>query len=103
MKRLRFRFTPEAAEQAAAADAWWQENRRASPALFADEFNAATELITRAPGSGQRYPTDVLEGIRRVAMQRTRFHVYYVVRANEIVIVSVWSAVRGHGPGITPP
>jgi len=103
VRRLRSRFTPEAVKQAAAVDAWWRENRKSSPELFAVELNAAMELITRAPASGQRYPSDVLEGIRRVVMQRTRFHVYYVVRDEGIVIVAVWSAVRGHGPVITPP
>jgi hypothetical protein len=31
-------------------------------------------------------------------MPRTQNHVYYVVRENEIIVLSVWGAPRAKGP-----
>jgi len=33
-----------------------------------------------------------------VLLHRTRFHIYYVQREDFVVVVAVWSAVRGEGP-----
>ena len=35
---------------------------------------------------------------RRVLMPTTQNHVYYAVRENEIVVLSVWGAPRERGP-----
>ena len=37
----------------------------------------------------------------RVPLHRTRFHIYYVQREDVVVVVAVWSAVRGEGPPLT--
>ena len=101
MKARAVRFTPEAAAQAEAADRWWRQNRPGSGDLFANELGGATDLIARAPGTGRAYPSRALPGVRRVALHRTRFHVYYVPREDSVTIVAVWSAVRGQGPSFT--
>ena len=98
MTRRRRRFTPEAAEQARRADAWWRENRPAAPALLASELHDAVERLETEPGIGQPHASKALAGVRRAGLRRTRFHIYYVVREPEILIVAVWSAVRGEGP-----
>jgi len=61
------------------------------------------DLAARAPTVGQRHPSDALPDVCRIGMQRTRFHLYYVVRDDSLVVVAVWSAVRGHGPTLSPP
>ena len=90
----------EAAAQAEAADSWWRQNRPGSGDLFANELRG-TDLIARAPGTGRVYPSRALPGVRRVALHRTRFHVYYVPREDSVTIVAVSSAVRGQGPSFT--
>jgi len=101
VKRRRVRFTPEAAAQAEAGDRWWRQHRPASPGLFANELRDAVELVARAPSTGQAFATTALEGVRRVPLHRTKFHVYFVVREMLVVIVAVWSARREEGPPLT--
>ena len=40
------------------------------------------------------------ESVRRIAMNKTPYHVYYRVneKLNEVVIMAVWSAMRKRGP-----
>ena len=90
----------EAERQANAIDRWWRAHRSASPDLFRDEFAAALELIGIAPLSGRRYRSARTAGVRRVLLRSTRYHVYYVVREADALVVAVWSAVRGTGPDL---
>ena len=76
----------------------WRANRPASPSLFKAELDDAVSLVGRAASAWRKYDSAALEGVRRLPLQRTRFHVYYIVRANEVIVVAVWSALRGHGP-----
>ena len=98
MKARAVRFTPEAAAQAEAAERWWRQNRAGSADLFANELRSAVDLVVRAPGAGRGYLSEALPGARRVPLHRTRFHIYYVQREDVVVVVAVWSAVRGEGP-----
>jgi plasmid stabilization system protein ParE len=90
-------FTPEAKHQADEIDAWWQANA-AAPALFADELRTVAARIRRLPGMGAPYLSATLTGVQRIALSKTPFHVYYVVRAEDIIVVAVWGMARGHGP-----
>ena len=94
------RFTWEGAEQARVSDEWWREHREAAPGLFADELARGCRLLARAPDVGQRYASPSLPGVRRLFLARSRFHIYYLALPGEIVVVAVWSAVRGHGPAL---
>ncbi|NOY89789.1 MAG: type II toxin-antitoxin system RelE/ParE family toxin [Deltaproteobacteria bacterium] len=98
MNRLHLRFAPGAAEQLNVAAEWWKQNRPAAADLFTAEFRAAAELLCEVPAVGAIYPNDELRDVRRYLMRKTRFHIYYVVDANALIIAAVWSAVRGHGP-----
>jgi plasmid stabilization system protein ParE len=44
-------------------------------------------------------PTDP-GGLRRILLRATRYHVYYVSNAETVLILAVWSAVRGAGPDL---
>jgi len=100
---IAIRTTPDADEQIVRADAWWRENRPAAVDLFAAEFETAVRLIELLPDGGVPYRASPLRGVRRLLMRRTRFHVYYAREdAAVVVILAVWSAVRGHGPPIAP-
>src|SRR5439155_26540674 len=75
--------------------------RAGSADLFANELRSAVDLVARAPGAGRGYLSEALPGARRVPLHRTRFHIYYVQREDVVVVVAVWSAVRGEGPPLT--
>lgn len=38
------------------------------------------------------------EEVRRVLMNKSRYAVYFYIRADEIEIVAVWHTARGSGP-----
>jgi len=101
MTRLALRFVPHAVEQLLEAEEWWRQNRDKAPDLLATEFEEGIELLRRTPDAGAAYPNQELPDARRFLLRRTRFHVYYVVRDESLVVVAVWSAIRGHGPRLT--
>ena len=79
-------------------DGWWRENRLAAPDLFAQELASAFETIATHPGVGHRYPHPKVRGVRRTLLRACRYHVYYAHTDEEVVVLAVWSAVRGSGP-----
>lgn len=82
----------------ATVDAWWRANRTAAPDLFLDELADAFALIDAEPELGQPWASSEVPGVRRVIMRGTRYHVYYQVDGDDVVVLAVWSAVRGRGP-----
>jgi len=94
------RTTPEADRQVRAIDDWWRRHRTAAPNLFLDELEAAFTLIGSAPHVGHPYRRSPLGGTRRVLLARTRYHLYYALLGDEVVVLAVWHARRGSGPPI---
>jgi hypothetical protein len=41
-----------------------------------------------------------ISGVRYVLLRSTRYHVFYTIDDDGIVILSVWSSVRGTGPDL---
>ena len=99
---LKIVVSPTAETQIQRIDAWWRENRLASPSLFADELAEALSTIQTAPQAGIRYPHHEVPGVRRVLMRATRHHVYYVPGDEAVVVVSVWGSIKGTGPDLKP-
>jgi plasmid stabilization system protein ParE len=93
-------LSPRAKGEIEAIDRWWRANRPAAPTLFRQELAAAFDLVVIAPRAGHRYWGSPVPRVRRVLLRSARYHVYYVVRAAEIEVLAVWSAVRGTGPGL---
>lgn len=91
---------PEVEEEIRAIYTWWRENRPAAPNLFVEELAAAFELLRAAPYVGRRFPHPEIPNIRRLLLRATRYHVYYKVESEAIVVLTVWSAVRGIGPDL---
>ncbi len=77
---------------------WWQKNRPIAPNLFDDEMALAVERMRTSPTVGAVYPSSFGRPVRRVLMPKTKNHVYYAIREDEIVVLSVWGAPRGRGP-----
>ena len=98
---LRIVTTDEAQSHVRAIDAWWRENRRASPELFLDELAGAFETVAQAPHLGRLYRLSPIAGTRRLLLRATRYHVYYVADEREVTVLAVWHAERGIGPELT--
>ena len=98
--RAEVRHTPQTEQQVIAISEWWRENRTAAPDLFRQELEGAIDLLEQSPDSGRRYPGAGVPGLRRLLLPKTRYHVYYVHDSATalVLILAVWSAVRGRGP-----
>jgi plasmid stabilization system protein ParE len=90
--------TPEAQDQARTIGDWWRKERPAAPDLFLEELTAAFALLSNTPLAGRRYPHATVAEVRRVLLRSSRYHVYYRAQAEDVVVLAVWSAVRGSGP-----
>jgi plasmid stabilization system protein ParE len=93
--------SPEAEAQIEALDAWWRENRPASPDLFAEELAEAFSTVGLAPEAGHRYVHPTIRGVRRAPLRATRNHVYYLDTGDVVVILAVWGAVKRTGPDLS--
>ena len=95
---LPVRTTPEADAQIREIDDWWRTHRVAAPDLFLNELAASFEIIAHAPQIGRAYRQSPVPRTRRILLKETRYHVYYVPRADEVRVLAVWHAERGVGP-----
>ena len=95
---MRVEFSAEAESQVLHIDDWWRSHRRASPDLFGDELDATLERIVLNPKGVVYEQEDLDEIVYRVLMPRTRHHVYYVLKADVVFVLSVWGAVKERGP-----
>jgi plasmid stabilization system protein ParE len=95
--------SPEAFEQAEAVDQWWRFHRSAAPDLFTEELAQAFQNLQAVPFLiGRRFLHDDIPDLRRLILRATRYHIYYRVAGEAVLILAVWSAVRGTGPDLSP-
>ena len=92
------RLTPRALSEAKRIKTWWQKNRREALDLFDDEMAAVLEQIRTTPSLGTIYVGRFSATVRRILMPETQNHLYYAIRENEVVVLSVWGAPRAPGP-----
>jgi hypothetical protein len=95
---VKVELSAEAERQVLHIDGWWRSHRLASPDLFDRELDAALERIVVNPKGLVYEQQDLDETVYRVLMPRTRHHVYYVLRADVAFVLSVWGAIKEHGP-----
>jgi plasmid stabilization system protein ParE len=95
---LPVRTTPEADAQIDDIDDWWRENRPSAPNLFLDELATSFEVLSHTPQIGRAYRQSPVPGTRRILLKGSRYHVYYVPRAEAVIILAIWHAQRGAGP-----
>jgi len=93
----------DAQAQSERADDLWRSNRADAPDLFDEEYSKALELLERYPDIGKRRRR--VPGLRVLLLRETRYHVYYVhdTEAEEVIVLAVWSAVRGRRPPLKRP
>lgn len=97
---LRLRITARAADEIERADAWWRENRVAVPVAVREDLKAAFKLLLQQPGIGLRVASARLAGTRRLHLERIRYFVYYRVKGEELMVLSVWHSRRGREPRV---
>ena len=95
---MKVELSGEALAEVERTDAWWREIRPAAPDLLANELDQALIALEGTPGLGLRYAPK--PGIRRLLLQRTSYHLYFLVQADRVQVVAVWSAYRGRGPAL---
>lgn len=99
--KVRIVHRPEADAHIRSADSWWKENT-ARPELFIDEFDRFLDLIETNPDIGRPYKHRKISHVRRVLMPQAKYHIYYMRDPDvfEVILLAVWSAVRGRAPSI---
>jgi plasmid stabilization system protein ParE len=95
---LTVEVTPRALAQLEQAAQWWQANRPAAPGAITEDFAAAIKLLARQPGIGARSTSQRFPDLRRLYLERVRYHVYYDVRVTKLVVLAFWHASRETGP-----
>jgi plasmid stabilization system protein ParE len=95
---LKVELSDEAKHQARQENAWWRKNRD-SKGLFTEELRGARKALRDGP-KHQIYAYIDGEPVRRILLEKTRCHVYYVVLESEnlVRVVAVWGASRERGP-----
>lgn len=99
------RSVPSADTQAEVAGDWWRKNRPSAPGLFASELRATTELLALSPDVGLGVRHRVIRDLRRILLPVTRYHVYYTHAKGDavVLVLAIWSAVRGRRPRLKVP
>ena len=100
--RLPVKPTLRAAAEIRRASAWWRANREAAPFALAEDIERAFELVAAQPGIGSRARNAKKEGVRRLLLSRTGYHLYYQVNAEagRIEILALWHSRRGREASI---
>jgi plasmid stabilization system protein ParE len=76
-------------------DDWWRENRPSARNLFTRELSAAFRTIASLPNAGRSVPRASIDGVRRVLLRRTKFHLYYRFTDDEVQVLLLWSVRHG--------
>ncbi len=97
---LNVELTPRAAFQIEAAATWWSKNRPAAPAAIHIDFHEAVALLSRQPGVGAKSRSARFPDLRRLYLSRVRYHIYYRVPFEKIIILAFWHASRGSSPSV---
>ena len=88
------RIAHRAVSEIERAERWWLENRPAAPGAFRADLKGALVLLLRQPAAGVTVGNTRLKGVRRLHLGRIRYFVYYRVRGDVLVVLSVWHSSR---------
>ena len=95
---LRVEVTPRAAAQIESAATWWSENRLAAPDAIRLDLEDALSLLALQPGIGARSKSSRYPDLRRLYLSRVKYHVYYRIAGDKLVVLALWHSSRGGGP-----
>lgn len=96
---MKLRLSEEAQKQIEEIDAWWRENRLATPLLFRQELREAILQIEISPESGTPY-LKAKKAYRWVLLPKTRYLLYYEFEKGSglLAVATLWNARRGSAP-----
>lgn len=97
---FRIKVAPEAMPLLEQANAWWNEHRPAARSRVANELFRIVSFLTDSPKSGRLHEKRGSNEVRCLRLRETPYYLYYIVDDDEreVLIVSLWSAMRGSGP-----
>ena len=103
--KLQVWSTPDADAQIAELATWWREHRPAARHLFDNEIRRVWHVLAESPKVGELHRVADIPGLRRLRLRKTPYHVYYVPRPEhaDVVVLAVWSGMRGEGPALRMP
>ena len=92
-------IVPRAQRQIDAASDWWHEHRDKAPDAFDDEVEDALAQIAENPAIGRAAHNVQESGVRRIALSRVHYDLYYrVTPTGDIKVLAVWHIRRGSPP-----
>lgn len=96
----RLLIAPLAEAQVRRIAQWWRVNRSSSPDLFSRELAETLGALLQTPTLSVHYRSRRGVRIRRLLLERSRYHVYYShdVEADVVELRAVWHTARGSGP-----
>ena len=99
--RSRILVMPRAGDEILRIGAWWRRERALAPDTFSREFRAAIALLRVLPNCGRVCNALGFEGVRRLLLRRTRYHLYYRFdsRMKTIIILAIRHTSRGPTEG----
>jgi plasmid stabilization system protein ParE len=92
------RITRLARAQIEDAARWWRANREAAPDLLEAELERALVLLGARPRAGSPCLDAGFDGVRRLHLERVRYHLYYRFRSGGVEILAFWHTSRGREP-----
>ncbi|MES3001082.1 MAG: type II toxin-antitoxin system RelE/ParE family toxin [Pseudomonadota bacterium] len=95
---LRVAITSRAAAHIERAAKWWAENRLAAQDAIHIDLRDSLSLLAEQPGIGALARSSRYPGLRRLYLSRVKYHVYYRVDGEHLVVLAFWHASRGTGP-----
>jgi len=73
-------------------------NRLAAPDAIRLDLEDALGLLAHQPGIGARSKSSRYPDLRRLYLSRVRYHIYYQIAGDSLVVLAFWHASRGSGP-----
>ncbi len=96
--RRRLLVVAEAEQQIREAADWWRANRPAARGMLRQELARGFDLITTHPEIGVQALDAPIAGVRRLHLLRTRYYLYYRLRAGAVEVLALWHTSRGTTP-----
>ena len=71
-----------------------------APDAVINDFEQAKDILANQPEIGARSSSTRYPELRRLYIARIRYHVYYRVDRDKVIVLAFWHASRGSGPSI---
>lgn len=97
---MRLVVSESAERQIREAANWWVENRSDARSLLREDLARAFELISQFPEIGPVAQNVASQGIRRVLLRRTNYHLYYHAAPESVAVLALWHTSHGSEPEI---